>query len=104
MDQQFMQRLDELRRTLGFPLFVNSGYRCPTHNQRVSSTGPNGPHVTGRAADLRVSGTQAFQLIHHAIDLGFNGIGVAQKGDHARRFIHLDDLEAPHPRPWIWSY
>jgi hypothetical protein len=34
------------------------------------------------------------------------GIGVAQRGPHDKRFIHLDDLKnsEQNPRPWIWSY
>jgi zinc D-Ala-D-Ala carboxypeptidase len=39
-----------------------------------------------------------------ALEQGFTGIGVSQKG--AIRFIHVDDLpDAPgQPRPTIWSY
>jgi len=36
-----------------------------------------------------------------ALELGFTGIGVQQKG--TGRFPHLDTLEEP-PRPNVWSY
>ena len=53
--------------------------------------------------DILVSGEQAMTLIKIAIEEGINRIGVAQKGDHASRFIHLDmDISRPSPR--IWSY
>lgn len=104
MDGVFLDDLDELRHRLGFPLSVASGYRCPTHNAAVSTTGEDGPHTTGRAVDLAVRGEQALEVIRQARLMGFTGIGVQQKG--ATRFIHLDNLpNAPgQPRPWLWSY
>lgn len=104
MDAVFLTELDELRHRCGFPLSVTSGYRCSKHNQEVSTTGPNGPHTTGRAADLGVRGAQALEVIRQAQLMGFTGIGVQQKG--AARFIHLDNLpNSPgQPRPTIWSY
>lgn len=104
MDPAFVLRLEELRERCGFPLIVTSGYRCPEHNQAVSSTGPDGPHTTGKAADLGVSRHRAYDVLRHALELGFSGIGVQQKG--GGRFLHLDDLHEPEhaPRPSIWSY
>lgn len=103
MDPTFVAMLDELRHRLGQPVVINSGYRCPAHNQRVSSTGPNGPHTTGKAADLRLTGAPAWRAIKIACNLGFAGIGVQQKGAHASRFLHLDILDGPG-RPALWSY
>lgn len=101
---QFVERLDALRERLGAPLIVSSGYRCQAHNARVSSSGRFGPHTTGRAADLAVSGAVAFRVLALAAELGFTGLGVQQRG--AGRFVHLDDLPAAsdRPRPWVWSY
>jgi zinc D-Ala-D-Ala carboxypeptidase len=106
MDMAFMLALDALRDSCGFPFIVNSGYRCPTHNFKVSTSGPKGPHTTGRAADIRVYGGHAARLVAAARRFGMTGIGVQQKGPQGARFIHLDDLpEAPEqPRPTIWSY
>lgn len=106
MDDLFMDRLIHLRQALNFPLPVSSGYRCPEHNARVSRTGRTGPHTTGRAADVRVYGHRAHELIKLACLHGFTGIGISQGGPHAARFVHLDDLpNAPgQPRPWVWDY
>lgn len=106
MDPQFLELVDELRHRVGFPLLVSSGYRCPVHNARVSSTGQAGPHTTGRAADFLVYGPRAFALLRRAQELGFTGVGVRQKGFRGSRFLHLDNLTAAdgHPRPWVWSY
>lgn len=100
----FIQKLDVLRDVYGRPLVVTSGYRCPTHNAKVSSTGATGPHTTGRAVDFAVDRAAAVKLLSHALNMGlFTGFGIQQKG--GGRFIHLDDLTAPaHPRPTIWSY
>jgi uncharacterized protein YcbK (DUF882 family) len=104
MDTAFLLDLAALRRECGFPFVVSSGYRCPVHNANVSTTGANGPHTTGRAVDIAVSGTRAMSLLRAAIGGGFTGIGVQQKG--AGRFIHLDNLPqaAGRVRPAIWSY
>ena len=96
----FIAKLDALRAEVGFPLPVSSGYRCPDHNARVSTTGRTGPHTTGRAVDLAVDRTRAHTVLAAALRAGFTGIGVQQKG--ATRFIHLDDLASG--RPTVWSY
>ena len=99
MDIDFVVKLDSLRRLLGFPMGITSGYRCPDHNAAVSSTGPNGPHTTGGAADLSLDRARAFQVMGHVEALGFNGLGINQKGNG--RFIHLDNV---HDDFSIWSY
>ena len=98
--------LQELRSRLGRPLRVSSAYRSPEHNQKVSSTGSSGPHTTGRAVDILIHGGYAYSLIQVALDLGFTGIGVRQKGPLQNRFIHLDDLTLDDGivRPTVWSY
>jgi zinc D-Ala-D-Ala carboxypeptidase len=97
----FLDKLNALGARLPFPVVVTSGYRCPEHNMKVSTTGPTGPHTTGRAADLAVRGKEAVRLLDEALASGeFSGFGIQQKG--AVRFIHLDDLK--EGRPTIWSY
>jgi uncharacterized protein YcbK (DUF882 family) len=103
MADAFLDRLDVLRLAFGKPLSISSGYRCPKHNAAVSSSGPNGPHTTGCAVDIPVSGADAYRLVQLATAQGFRGIGIAQKGAAGTRFIHLDDLDGP-TRPRIWSY
>lgn len=104
MNPLFLQKMDQLRHVCGFPFIIPSGFRYPEYNIKVSSTGENGPHTTGRACDVAVSGEQAYIVLRVAMELGFTGIGIKQKGEG--RFIHLDDLtEADgYPRPRIWSY
>ncbi|MEO5330361.1 MAG: D-Ala-D-Ala carboxypeptidase family metallohydrolase, partial [Magnetococcus sp. THC-1_WYH] len=54
-----MDRLENLRREFNRPMPVSSGYRCPMHNARVSKTGFSGPHTTGQAVDIVISGEDA---------------------------------------------
>lgn len=102
----FLDLLEELRLRVGFALPVNSGYRSPEHNQRVASSGDDGPHTTGQAADIRVYGTQALAVLAAAMKLGFTGFGLQQQGPTHKRFIHLDDLvsEGSRVRPALWTY
>lgn len=104
MDHAFMLKLQAVRDVVG-PLSVSSGYRCPEYNQRVSSSGLDGPHTTGKAVDVRCSGEQAHEVLLQAMFRYFTGIGVSQKGDHGSRFIHLDTITPDEgPRPNVWSY
>jgi zinc D-Ala-D-Ala carboxypeptidase len=104
MSPAFMDSLEQLRSAYGKPMPITSGYRCPKHNAAVSNTGGDGPHTTGRAADIGVRGSDAKRLLSEALKLGFTGIGINQKGN--ARFIHVDDLPngATCPRPTVWSY
>ena len=106
VETDFLDRFEGLRAQVGFALPITSGYRSPAHNAAVSTTGDDGPHVLARAADIRVYGVRAFQVIAAAIACGFTGIGVQQKGDQGQRYVHVDDLpEAPgRPRPTVWTY
>lgn len=99
-----VKKLDALREECGFPLLINSGYRCPKHNLEVSHTGETGPHTTGHAVDIRVDRGRAYRLLALAPKYGFTGIGIQQKG--GGRYIHLDDLpnDINQPRPTVWSY
>jgi uncharacterized protein YcbK (DUF882 family) len=50
--QQLIENLNVIREELGFPLYVNSGYRSPEHNKAIGGS-PKSQHLTGKAADLR---------------------------------------------------
>jgi len=101
---EFMDKLLSLRRELGKPMVITSGYRTPAYNAEISSTGDRGPHTTGRAVDIAASGAKAFNIVSLAKKHGFTGIGLKQNGPHSGRFIHLDDLTDGFPRPWTWTY
>ena len=103
MQPQFLDWLQQVRTTLRAPMTISSGYRCADHNDAVSSTGREGPHTTGWSCDVLVHGPAAHRLLRTACAFGARGVGVSQKGEHAKRFLHLDMLPQPL-RPWVWSY
>ena len=91
--------LQEARNELG-PLQITSFYRCPSHNDSVSSTGLSGPHTTGKSCDLHVSNSQHRKLLIDYFTNKVTGLGIA------KTFIHIDILtsdEVPH-RPNCWLY
>ena len=99
MKPEFMDALLRVRKNFARPMVISSGYRCPDYNDQISSTGRNGPHTTGLACDVLVSGTEARLLLEHLDE--FPRIGFSQKGDHSSRFIHIDLLPKSG---WIWTY
>ena len=103
MDAGFMELLTELRAAYAKPMRVTSAYRDPTHPIEAKKSKP-GAHTTGKAVDIEVARSEAYELMHLAFAMGFTGIGVQQKGDS--RFIHLDNMteDDGFPRPTVWSY
>lgn len=103
MDARFMEMLTELRVAYAKPLRVTSAYRDATHPIEAKKTKP-GAHATGKAADIAVERGEAYEVLKLALEIGFTGIGVAQKG--SGRFLHLDICEPEDGmiRPTVWSY
>lgn len=101
-----LNQLELLRVLFDYPMPISSGYRCPEHNAQVSTTGAKGPH-TLFAVDITVSGARAWRLVRVAMEAGWTGIGLHQRGPMGMRYIHLDRLPiggAGHPRPAFWTY
>ena len=102
MDPEFMRMLQELRDQMQGPLRVSSGRRCEHHNDRVSTAKneKNSVQTLCQASDILIFGERAMLLFEKARQMGFIGIGLSQRGDHAKRFVHLDTK----PRKALWSY
>ncbi len=102
LDVGFGMTMDALRRHIGGPVHVSSWYRSPGHNASVSSTGYDGPHTTGAAADVLISGPAAIRALRFMLAAGVVRIGVQQSGPHESRFLHFD-LSPDHAAA-LWSY
>ena len=77
MNEDFMIALQQLRFFLGFPLLINSGYRCKQHNMMIGGA-KYSKHVQGLAVDISTSGYSSDKLwnLFNGIFLtGFKGIG-----------------------------
>ena len=102
MEESCLLRLQAVRDAFAYPMHVNSAYRCSAFNMRISKTGANGPHTTGRAIDIGVAGKDALRLVALALKHGMTGIGLSQKGDYTSRFLHMDDLTEGRPHTWTY--
>ena len=110
LDEDMMDRLQDLRDRYGRGLRITSGYRCPSHPVEAKKPSGGGAHTTGCAIDIAVSGSSGFQVLKIALELGFTGVGIKQSGEHSGRFIHLDTIQPDdgykweNLRPGLWSY
>ena len=84
---RLIELLEKLRENIGgYPLHINSGYRCPVHNANVGGV-PNSQHVLGTAADLAVPPQLTFdQFKHYVTNLPFDWVGLYPYSN----FIHVD--------------
>jgi zinc D-Ala-D-Ala carboxypeptidase len=101
IQERLLDKLQAMRTKYGKPMRITSGYRCPSHPVEARKSTP-GAHALGLAADVGVEGAEAYRILQIALELGFTGIGVQQKG--SGRFIHLDVREGELPGPVVWSY
>lgn len=84
---QHMELLQKMRDMLGFPIIINSAYRCKAHNENVGGS-VNSQHMEF-ATDIRPSWQDGFKqklktMYKVAEELDFDGIG---KYD---TFLHID--------------
>lgn len=79
--------LEQLRSNIGgYSLYINSGYRCPIHNDAVGGV-PNSQHVLGNAADVARPSQLTFgEFKWYVNQLPFDAIGCYYSSD----FIHCD--------------
>ena len=102
MDHELMDILVAIRDAVGYPLQLSSAYRCPAYNDSVSSTGRTGPHTTGGAVDILISGARYVEVLTWALNMGIEGVGSKQKGHHGGRFLHIDKNTGKGTRGWTY--
>ena len=99
LDIKLYQRLELLRTRIGNrPIKINSGYRCPTHNEAVGGT-KGSQHCLGRAADIAIPEKYAPIEFGAIADLcGFTGIGIYKS------WVHVDVRPTMVVKRWgMWS-
>jgi uncharacterized protein YcbK (DUF882 family) len=90
-----VNKLQTLRDLCGFPLIINSAYRCERHNDDIGGA-KDSMHMKGIAFDigwLSMTQEQRHTLLRRSTEL-FKGIGLAKS------FLHVDD----RPNPCVWFY
>ena len=96
MEQEFLEKLDELRAWCGFPFVITSGYRHPTLHPIEKKKDVPGTHAQGIAADIKITNAaDRLKVVQAALQLGFTGIGVSSN------FIHVDTRGTT---PVMWTY
>lgn len=89
IDGYSMDCLQFMRKIIGKPLIINSGYRSEAHNRAVGGA-TNSQHRLGKAFDIRITDALSRETIHKAARAsGFKGIG-----DYDT-FVHIDTRETP---------
>lgn len=94
---ELLAALESLRALIGKPIYINSAYRCETHNQRIGGAS-HSQHVKGIAADISVHGMTAAELESAARKVeSIKGIG---RDDHGN-YVHID--VRPIPAQWCYN-
>ena len=85
-------QLQFLRDYTGRPIRINSAYRCPKHNAKVSGSSKKSQHMLGKAADITIQSLkpiEVFAIIEDLIDMGHmlqGGLGLYEE----KGFVHYD--------------
>ncbi len=85
-----MDKLQFLRKVVGRPFYINSGYRSPEHNAAVGGA-ENSLHMHGVAIDISMRNHDRKAFYRTAIRLGWDGIGTYPGSN----FIHIDTRGYP---------
>lgn len=85
VNEEALDKLQELRVMLGKPMIVNSAYRSPEHNRRVGGA-PASKHLEGMAFDISMANHDPVAFIAMARRAGFKGIGTYPRSN----FVHID--------------
>jgi len=97
--------LDPLRRHLGRPVRVNSGFRSLRVNSAVGGS-PRSRHLTGEAADIEADGLDAHDIVEaiHLADIDYDQViaYAPERGGHVHIGI-LAGAAARHRRQLLWA-
>jgi uncharacterized protein YcbK (DUF882 family) len=83
-------QLQFLRDYTGRPITINSAYRCPEHNAKISGSSKKSQHMLGKAADITIQSlkpAEVYMIIEDLIDMGHmlqGGLGLYDT------FVHYD--------------
>ena len=92
IDKELVKILQMIRDRFGASVKVNSGYRCITHNAKVSGASTNSKHMQGIAADIVVKGVHPMRVARYieTIPSFYGRIGCYTWDDKGNGFVHVD--------------
>ena len=93
----FLEKLNEAQRIAKVRFEINSGCRCPGHNEAVGGS-KNSSHMLGLAADIKAANSRTrFRIVYGLVMAGFTRFSVKVE----RGFIHVD-LDEQKAQEVIW--
>lgn len=84
IDEKLVEYLQQIRDKFQKPVYIQSGYRCVTHNAKVANAASKSKHMDGMAADIVVDGVEPLVVAQFAESIGVLGIGLYDD------FVHID--------------
>ena len=96
VNQDVLNRMQNVRNDIGRGLTVTSGGRCPNHSNEINRTTP-ADHQNCVGIDIACSGgKERGELVTLALVNGFNAIGVAKS------FVHFGCREGEDLVMWVY--
>jgi zinc D-Ala-D-Ala carboxypeptidase len=97
MQPDFLLMMDTIRMLHGGPLYINSGWRCESHNTDIGGA-LNSAHPRGWAVDISVLGSRKrYELMSICFRVGITRMGVMNTA------LHID-MDPDLPQNVIWDY
>jgi zinc D-Ala-D-Ala carboxypeptidase len=92
VEEEALEKLQQLRDFLGKPITINSASRCPIHNAKVGGA-PKSQHRStetspSTAFDILLGNLDKEEVISAARAVGFKGLGINYK-----TFVHVDNRD-----------
>ena len=97
--------LDPVREAVGKPVVITSGYRCPALNVKVGGS-KTSAHLSGEAADFKVEGMTAPELVQVILGLGLPFDQVIAYAPERGGHVHLGiraGADARARRQVLWA-
>lgn len=101
ISEELISKLQKVRDLYGKSIKVNSGYRCPEHNQAIGGK-VGSSHVSGLAVDIAPSLMNLDEL-DKLYDICYNIFDNIGDGRN-KEFIHVDVREAKKTGKRHWLY
>jgi len=97
MSKKLIMILESVREELGKPIVITSGYRTPSHNNKVGGK-LTSSHLKGLAVDIACKNSiDRFKLTSILLEVGFSRIGMGST------FIHVD-IDKDKSQNVLWTY